>query len=128
MVSKREMAGDGIAARGPSFRWDDGEDRVRCSMVPTLYILTNRPDGTLYIGVTGDLPARLAQHLRGDGSAFVRRYNLHRLVYAEELPDMMTAIAREKAMKAWKRAWKVELIERANPGWADLSAGTLRRA
>ena len=97
-------------------------------MVPTLYILTNRPDGTLYIGVTGDLPARLAQHLRGDGSAFVRRYNLHRLVYAEVLPDMMTAIAREKAMKAWKRAWKVELIERANPGWDDLSAGSVRRA
>ena len=92
-------------------------------MTPTLYILTNRPNGTLYIGVTSDLPARLAQHRRGEGSLFVTRYNLHRLVYAEVLQDMAAAIAREKAMKAWKRAWKVELIERANPGWADLAAG-----
>lgn len=93
-------------------------------MTPTLYILTNRPNGTLYIGVTADLPARLAQHRQGQGSLFVKRYNLHRLVYAEMLPDMTTAIAREKAVKAWKRAWKVELIERANPQWADL-AGSL---
>lgn len=92
-------------------------------MNPTVYILTNRPNGVLYIGVTANLPARLAQHRRGEGSAFVKRYNLHRLVYAEALPDMATAIAREKAMKAWKRDWKVELIERANPEWADLAVG-----
>jgi len=73
--------------------------------------------------VTGDLPARLAQHLRGEGSLFVKRYNLHRLVYAEAHATMAEAIVREKAMKAWKRGWKVELIERANPEWADLSGG-----
>lgn len=94
-------------------------------MTPTLYILTNRPNGTLYVGVTGDLAGRLAQHWRGEGSLFVKRYNLHRLVYAEALPDMAAAIAREKAVKAWKRAWKIELIERANPGWADLAVGLL---
>ena len=111
--------------------WEIGEALTVCPglarrlaslpMVPTIYILTNRPNGTLYVGVTADLPARLAQHLRGEGSAFVKRYGLHRLVYAETLPDMATAIAREKAIKAWKRDWKMELIERANPEWADLS-------
>ena len=73
-------------------------------MQPVVYILANRADGTLYIGVTASLPARLAQHLRGDGSAFVKRYNLHRLVYAEKLPDIAAAIAREKALKTWNRA------------------------
>lgn len=73
--------------------------------------------------MTADLPARLAQHRRGEGSLFVKHYNLHRLVCAEVLPDMAAAIAREKAVKAWKRAWKVELIERANPAWADLPGG-----
>ena len=90
-------------------------------MAPTVYILSNKPGGVLYIGVTSDLPARLAQHRRGEGSVFVKRYNASRLVYAEALPDMATAIAREKALKAWQRAWKVELIERANPGWGDLA-------
>jgi putative endonuclease len=87
---------------------------------PCVYILTNKPNGVLYIGVTADLPARVAQHRRGEGSVFCRRYNLTRVVYAEACPDMATAIAREKAIKAWKRAWKVELIERANPGWDEL--------
>jgi putative endonuclease len=55
----------------------------------------------------------------------VKRFNLHRLVYAEVSPDMAAAIAREKAMKAWKRGWKVELIERANPTWGDLGPGLI---
>ena len=84
-------------------------------------IMTNKRDGVLYIGITADLPARVWQHKSGTGSAFCRRYGLDRLVYAEQHCDIRDAIVREKAMKAWKRAWKVELIEKANPAWSDLS-------
>ena len=85
-----------------------------------VYIMTNAPFGTLYIGVTSSLPARAYQHRIGEGSAFCRRYKLTRLVYAEHHARIDEAIAREKAMKAWKRAWKTRLIEEANPGWDDL--------
>ena len=85
-----------------------------------VYIMTNRPSGTLYIGVTADLAARVAQHRAGTGSSYCRRYNLKRLVYAEPYPTIDEAIAREKAMKAWQRAWKVQAIEAVNPDWADL--------
>jgi putative endonuclease len=85
-----------------------------------VYIMTNKANGTLYIGVTTDLPFRVAQHRNGTGSAFCRRYNLDKLVYAEEHATVIEAIAREKAMKAWKRDWKIELIEKANPEWRDL--------
>ena len=84
------------------------------------YIMTNRPRGVLYIGVTADLAARVWQHRNGEGARFCRRYNLHRLVLAERHSSIEEAIAREKAMKAWKRDWKIELIERANPEWNDL--------
>ena len=84
------------------------------------YIMTNKPGGVLYIGVTADLVARVAQHREGKGSAFCRRYGLNRLVYAEPYPDIESAIRREKAMKAWKRSWKIELIEQSNRGWDDL--------
>ncbi len=82
--------------------------------------MSNRKDGVLYIGVTADLSQRIMQHREGKGSAFCRRYGLTRLVYAEEHDSIEDRIAREKAMKAWKRAWKIELIEAANPGWDDL--------
>jgi putative endonuclease len=85
-----------------------------------VYIMTNKRDGVLYVGVTADLPARIMQHRTGQGSAFCRRYGLNRLVYAEPLESIYEAITREKAMKAWKRAWKVELIEKLNPAWDDL--------
>jgi putative endonuclease len=85
-----------------------------------VYIMTNKRDGVLYIGVTADLPARITQHRTGQGSAFCRRYGLNRLVYAEPHATIYEAITREKAMKAWKRAWKVELIEKVNPQWDDL--------
>ena len=84
------------------------------------YIMSNRKDGVLYIGVTSDLSRRIVQHREGKGSAFCRRYGLTRLVYAEEHDSIGDAIAREKAMKAWKRAWKIELIEGVNPAWDDL--------
>ena len=84
------------------------------------YILTNKPKGVLYIGVTSDLAARVVQHREGAGSAFCRRYGLKRLVLAERHDRIEDAIAREKALKAWQRGWKVRLIEEANPGWEDL--------
>ena len=85
-----------------------------------VYIMSNRRDGVLYIGVTADLSRRIVQHREGKGSAFCRRYGLTRLVYAEEHDSIEDAIAREKAMKAWKRAWKIELVEGVNPEWDDL--------
>ena len=85
-----------------------------------VYIMSNRKDGVLYIGLTADLSRRIIQHREGKGSAFCRRYGLTRLVYAEEHDSIGDAIAREKAMKAWKRAWKIELIEGVNPAWDDL--------
>ena len=85
-----------------------------------LYIMTNRRRGTLYIGVTANLPARISQHRDGTGSEFCTRYGLTRLVHCEHFERIEDAIAREKAMKAWKRAWKIRLIEEANPEWDDL--------
>ncbi|WP_199504111.1 GIY-YIG nuclease family protein [Qipengyuania sp. YIM B01966] len=85
-----------------------------------VYIPTHKREGVLYIGVTSDLATRLHQHRTGTGWAFCRRYGLARLVHAERHDDIHCAIAREKAMKAWRRAWKVELIEKTNPDWDDL--------
>ena len=85
-----------------------------------VYIMTNAPFGTLYIGVTSNLPARVLQHRSGEGSAFCKKYGLNRLVYAEQHDRIDDAIAREKAMKAWRRAWKTQLIEQNNPRWDDL--------
>ena len=85
-----------------------------------VYMMTNKPFGTLYIGVTSDLAARIWQHLNGKGSDFCKRYGLTRLVYAEEHPIICEAIAREKAMKAWNRNWKLRQIIDANPDWEDL--------
>ncbi len=86
-----------------------------------VYIMTNKRAGVLYIGVTADLSARVMQHRTGRGSHFCRRYGLDKLVHAEHHTTIIEAIAREKAMKAWKRAWKIELIEATNPEWNDLS-------
>ncbi|KGB53890.1 Excinuclease ABC, C subunit-like protein [Sphingopyxis sp. LC81] len=90
-----------------------------------IYIMTNKPGGVLYIGVTADLPARIYQHKTGQGSAFCRKYGLTRLVLVEEFSTIGEAIAREKAMKAWKRQWKIELIEASNPDWDDLAAALI---
>ncbi|WP_420562127.1 GIY-YIG nuclease family protein [Thalassobaculum sp.] len=89
-------------------------------MQPTVYILTNAKRGTLYIGVTANPVSRILQHRRGEGSAFVRRYRLYRLVYVEQYPRITDAIEREKQLKAWRRAWKIGLIEQANPDWSEL--------
>ena len=90
-----------------------------------VYVMTNKPCGVLYVGVTADIAARIDQHKAGQGSTFCKRYNLDKLVYAEEHGMIEEAIACEKAMKAWKRAWKIELIERSNPDWRDYSSTLL---
>ena len=85
-----------------------------------VYIMKNGVSGTLYTGVTADIVARVTQHREGTGSDFCKRHGLKRLVYVEQYERIEDAIWREKAIKAWKRAWKLNLIEKANPGWADL--------
>ena len=85
-----------------------------------IYIMTNRPDGTLYIGVTNDLARRAFEHREGLNEGFTRRYGLTRLVYAERHDDIRTAIQREKTLKHWPRAWKTRLIMARNPDWLDL--------
>ena len=84
------------------------------------YILASKPRGMLYVGVTADLAARVSQHRRDEGAAFCRRYGIKMLVLAEPHDRIDEAIAREKRLKAWKREWKIALIERVNPAWEDL--------
>jgi putative endonuclease len=85
-----------------------------------IYIVTNRRDGTLYVGVTSNLAQRIWQHKEGMVEGFTKRYNLKRLVYAEHHDDIRNAIQREKNLKHWSRAWKVALIAAKNPDWNDL--------
>ncbi len=85
-----------------------------------VYIITNKPDGVLYIGVTSDLVRRIAQHREGAVEGFSKKYGLTRLVYFEQRETIETAIAREKTLKTWRRAWKARLIHEANRAWADL--------
>ncbi|GBF07274.1 excinuclease ABC C subunit domain protein [Deinococcus aerius] len=85
-----------------------------------VYILTNRPNGTLYIGVTNNLTRRVWEHRQKTVPGFTQKYNLTRRVYFEETTDIRSAIAREKQLKGWLRVRKVELIEGTNPQWRDL--------
>jgi putative endonuclease len=87
-----------------------------------VYILTNLKCGVLYIGVTNDLERRLWEHRSDAIAGFTKRYNCHRLVMSERYERIDEAIAREKQLKAWRRAWKIELIEQTNPDWNDLGA------
>ncbi len=82
--------------------------------------MTNKPRGVLYTGVTANLAARVDQHRAGRGSAFCRRYGLNRLVLAEPHETIEQAIVREKHLKAWRREWKIDLIEATNQNWEDL--------
>lgn len=82
--------------------------------------MANTQRGMIYIGVTAHLSARVDQHRRDQGSAYCRRYGIKTLVYAEWYDDIVAAITREKALKAWNRAWKFRLIEEVNPDWADM--------
>ena len=84
------------------------------------YILASRRNGTLYTGVTGNLAGRVAEHREALREGFTRKYGVHILVWFEEFADVHDAILREKRIKKWRRAWKLELIEKSNPGWTDL--------
>jgi putative endonuclease len=86
-----------------------------------VYIMANRPYGTLYIGVTSDLETRVDQHQSGQLGGFTKRYGLHRLVWFEPHEFIVVAIQREKSLKKYRRDWKINLIERENPNWEDLS-------
>ncbi len=88
--------------------------------IPSIYILTNKPDGTLYIGVTSNLSARIFQRKNDLVDGFSKKYNLHLLVYYEVHENMYSAITREKRLKKWNREWKIQLIETMNPAWRDL--------
>jgi len=85
-----------------------------------VYILASKRNGTLYIGVTSDLVKRVWQHKNDFVDGFTKEHGVHRLVWYEVRATMESAIAREKTLKAWKRAWKLEIIEEKNPGWDDL--------
>ena len=87
-----------------------------------VYIMTNRRNGILYVGVTSNLPSRAYQHREGAVDGFTKRYGLKLLVYYEAFDDIRLAIQREKTMKHWPRAWKVRLIHEMNPQWSDLYA------
>lgn len=85
-----------------------------------VYILANKRNGTLYIGVTSNLVTRIAQHRSGEVPGFSQRYGTKALVYYEAYDDISEAILREKRLKKWNRSWKIELIEGDNPQWRDL--------
>jgi putative endonuclease len=88
-----------------------------------VYILASRKHGTLYVGMTSDLPGRVYEHREGLTPGFTSRYGVRMLVYFESFGIVEDAIAREKQLKRWRRDWKINLIERSNPEWADLFDG-----
>ena len=87
---------------------------------PAIYILANKPNGTLYVGSTSNLPQRIWQHKNNLIDGFSKTYSVYSLVYFEQYDDMYSAICRERQLKRWNRAWKLELIEKNNPKWDDL--------
>jgi putative endonuclease len=119
---------------GPGVRREDGakeagggrnkgEQEMRETFQPCVYILASRRHGTLYVGVTSNLLARLVQHREGLIPGFTHRYGIRRLAYYEMFDTMEAAIVREKRLKEWRRAWKIELIEAHNENWDDLGIG-----
>ena len=85
-----------------------------------VYILANKQNGTLYVGITSDLVKRIWQHKKGLVDGFTKKYSVKKLVYYEEHEGILNAISREKRLKEWPRKWKLELIEKHNPKWNDL--------
>lgn len=86
-----------------------------------VYIVTNKPYGTLYIGVTNDITLRMYEHKNNIVSGFTSTYHLHQLVHLEESTDINAALQREKTMKRWPRQWKLNVINEHNPHWNDLA-------
>ena len=100
-----------------------GIQKVTNMKQPCVYIMSNKRNGTLYIGVTSNLIQRVWQHKNSLVPGFTKRYSTHTLVWYESHETMENAISREKRLKEWKRAWKVQLIEQSNPEWRDLYDG-----
>ena len=96
-------------------------DRIKSNMQYYVYIVTNKYNTVVYIGVTNNISRRMYEHKNGLIEGFTKRYNLHKLVYCETFSDVKTAIQREKQLKGWKRERKNALIERLNPEWSELS-------
>ena len=94
---------------------------MHSDFLPVVYILASQRNGTLYVGVTSNLMARIFQHREGVVAGFTRRYGVKLLVWLEAHSTMDSAILREKQMKKWNRAWKLQLIEKDNPAWRDLA-------
>ncbi|WP_353228603.1 GIY-YIG nuclease family protein [Novosphingobium sp.] len=88
---------------------------------PMVYLMASRKNGTLYLGVTSNLLQRVAQHRASTLGGFTATHNVKLLVWLEPHPTMESAILREKQVKAWRRVWKLDLIESTNPGWRDLA-------
>ena len=86
-----------------------------------VYIMASARNGTLYIGVTGDIARRVWEHREGMVEGFTKKYKVKTLVWYEAIEDVTAAIHRETLMKKWKRRWKIELIEKTNPEWKDLT-------
>ena len=85
-----------------------------------VYILASERNGTLYVGITDDLPRRIYEHKEGLVEGFTKKYGVKDLVYFEQTSDPLSAITREKQIKKWNRAWKIRLIQKNNPEWKDL--------
>ena len=90
-----------------------------------IYIMASKKNGTLYAGVTNNLLKRVYEHKNDLVAGFTKRYGIHRLVYYEQVEDINSAIQREKRLKKWRRQWKIDLIEQANPDWRDLYNGLI---
>ena len=102
--------------------------RIRSNLMkrPCVYILSSKRNGTLYVGVTSDIVRRIWEHKNSAVEGFSKDYGVHQLVYIEFHDTMLNAIGREKRLKAWKRAWKINLIEQGNEEWRDLYDQILR--
>ena len=108
------------------YPWGAGIQCLLCypqpMKLPCVYILASKRNGTLYVGVTSNLVQRIWQHKNDQAEGFTKKYKVHTLVWYEVHETMESAIVREKAIKEWQRAWKLELIEAVNPDWQDLCA------
>ena len=92
---------------------------------PYVYLMASKRNGTIYVGVTSDLPARVWKHKNDEFEGFTKKYQVHTLVYYEEHGDLLSAFEREKQMKKWRRKRKLAWIEKHNPGWIDFSDDVL---
>jgi putative endonuclease len=100
--------------------WRRPESICQSEILLCLYILASKRHGTLYIGVTNELVRRVYEHKPDFVEGFTKKYGVHTLIYYEQCESIESAIQREKQLKAWRRNWKIRLIEEANPDWKDL--------